>query len=234
MIAFNARYFAMTNMTNERADILISHVVDGEATAEQWRELEAIAAQEPKLWRELAEAQRDAAALRSALRVAGDLADRISLPASVDAPAERGSYDIRTYRHPNLRLNRFGTWTGWLAAAVIAIIAAVQFNQHGGAGNGGPGNVQPAGLGSNVVKSASDLFNQYIATGQKDGSVLGEVPGPMLVESRPAPSGKGYEVIFVRQVVERAIVPDLYKIEGTNDQGQATLARYRQPIRRTM
>ena len=45
MIAFNARYFAMTNMTNERADILISHVVDGEATAEQWRELEAIAAQ---------------------------------------------------------------------------------------------------------------------------------------------------------------------------------------------
>ena len=232
MIAFNARYFAMTNMTNERADILISHVVDGEATAEQWRELEAIAAQEPKLWRELAEAQRDAAALRSALRVAGDLADRISLPASVDAPGERGSYDIRTYRHPDLKLNRFGTWTGWLAAAVVTIIATVQFNQKRTEPTGL--DTGRAGIGDNVVQTAGDLFNQYIATGQKDGSVLGEVPGPMLVESRPARSGKGFEVIFVRQVVERAIVPDLYKIDGVNDQGQATLARYRQPIRRTM
>lgn len=213
----------MTNAT-ERADILISHVVDGEATAEQWRELEGLAAMEPKLWRELAEAQRDAAALRSALRVAGDVADRISLPASVDVPGEK-SYDIRTYRHPNLKINRYGAWTGWLAAAVITIIAAVQFTQQSG-----------PRIESNIVPNLtpSQHFDKYVADGQKDGSVLGEVPGRMLVESRPVPSGKGFEVIFVRQVVERAIVPDLYKIEGTNDQGQATLARYRQPIRRTM
>lgn len=218
--------------TTERADILISHVVDGEATAEQWRELEGLAAQEPKLWRELAESQRDAAALRSALRSAGDTADRVALPAEVAIAGRIGSrHDGRghSHAHPQLRFNRFGAWTGWLAAAVITIIASVQFNQKN-VNTGGA----TAGPGETIVQTAGQLFDQYLATGKEDGSVLGEVPGKMLVESRPAASGQGFEIIFVRQVVERAIVPDLYKIEGTDDSGQATLARYRQPLRRTM
>lgn len=227
--------------TNERADILISHVVDGEATAEQWRELEGLAAQEPKLWRELAESQRDAAALRSALRGAGEAAERVSLPADVAvANSKAGRIGLRhdarseSHAHPQLKLNRFGAWTGWLAAAVVTIIATVQFNRNNTLNGGGAPPVQTADISGNVVKSASDLFDQYLATGRKDGSVLGEVPGKMLVESRPAASGQGFEIIFVRQVVERAIVPDLYKIDGTDDRGQATLARYRQPVRRTM
>lgn len=215
----------------ERADLLISHVVDGESTAEQWRELEALAALEPRLWRDLAEAQRDAAALRSALRIAGDVADRVGLPASVDAPNERDSYEIHAYHHPHLRFNRFGAWTGWLIAAMVMIVATIQYQTN-------RGSIAPtdnAQLGGGIIPvSSADRFNQYLEAGQKDGSVLGEVPGKMLVESRPAPSGQGFEVIYVRQVVERAIVPDLYKIDGTDDRGQATLARYRQPVRRTM
>ncbi len=218
--------------TNERADILISHVVDGESTAEQWRELEALAVMEPRLWRDLAEAQRDVAALRSAMRAAGDLADRVGLPASIDAASEpEGGHDIRTFSHPVLRLNRIGAWTGWLAAAMVAIVATVHFQSNRGATIG----VQPAGLGSAITPiSSSEHFDRYLEAGLKDGSVLGEVPGKMLVESRPVPSGQGFEIIYVRQVVERAIVPDLYKVEGTDDRGQATLARYRQPVRRTM
>lgn len=222
------------NDISDRADLLISHVVDGEATAEQWRELEAIAAQEPRLWRDLAEMQRDAAAVRSAMRHAGDVADRVILP-EADAP------EIRTFKlppqmpahAPQLRLNRFGAWTGWAAAAVVTIIASVQLSQkQGTTGESAP--AERASIGGPITQTAGDLFDQYLATGQKDGTVLGEVPGKMLVESRPAPSGQGFEIIFVRQVVERAIVPDLYKIDGVDDRGQATLARYRQPVRKTM
>jgi hypothetical protein len=255
MIAYNARSFFMnsnsnSNIISERADILISHVVDGESNAEQWRELEALAAQDPRIWRELAEMQRDAAALRSAMRCGGDIAERIGLPAktAVAAPIGAGAtgggmpeqdIEIRTFRHPHhpqapqLRLNRLGTWTGWAAAAVITIIASVQLSQKQNV-TGGNTPVVPATLGGPIAQSAGELFDQYLATGQKDGTVLGEVPGKMLVESRPAPSGQGFEIIFVRQVVERAIVPDLYKIDGVDDRGQATLARYRQPVRKTM
>jgi hypothetical protein len=41
-------------------------------------------------------------------------------------------------------------------------------------------------------------------------------------------------VIYLRQVIERAVVPDLYQIDGMDERGQPTLARYRQPLRRSM
>jgi hypothetical protein len=63
---------------------------------------------------------------------------------------------------------------------------------------------------------------------------VGEVPGKMLAESHALPGGKGYEVICVRQVIERTLVPDLYQINGIDERGQPTLKPFRQPVRKTM
>jgi hypothetical protein len=45
--------------------------------------------------------------------------------------------------------------------------------------------------------------------GKQSGRVLGEVP--VLCESKPAATGQGFEVVYVRQILERAEVHDLYR-----------------------
>jgi hypothetical protein len=240
---FYARHLVMntndrTYEINDRADALISHIVDGEASPEQWRELERFATGRPRLWRELAESQRDAAALRVAMTLAGDIAQRVALPHSTSAAhgAAFTESDIRTLPHPALRFNRFGAWTGWLVAAVIILVASVQIAQHERSAGQTGAQPQTAGAGAGLVQSAADAWDTYLQRGAAEGSVLGEVPGKMVVESRPmvAQDGVagGYEVIFVRQVVERAIVPDLYQISGEDERGQPTLTRYRQAVLR--
>ena len=52
-----------------------------------------------------------------------------------------------------------------------------------------------------------------------------EMPTRVLVESRPADGGNGYEVLYLRQVLERTVVPDLYRFDGRDERGVATLVR---------
>lgn len=227
MIAFNRNLLAM-NMMNaqiaDRVDLIVSHMLDGEATAAEWAEFETLAAAEPKLWRDLAQSQRDAGALRGALAAAGAVADRVALPTADRAP------EIHIYPHPQLRLNRFGAWTGWAAAAIITIIAAVQLRTHS---NGHEANLMPTSLGR-PSPTSTDAFNNYLLLGKEDGTVLGEMPGRMLVETRPVPQGQGFEVIFIRQVMERRVVPNLYEVTGRDEAGQPTLAPVRPTGRGTM
>jgi hypothetical protein len=232
MIAFNSRLPAMNPFTNaelaERVDLIMSHVIDGEATQGEWNEFEALADAEPRLWRELARSQRDAGAVHRALAAAGAVADRVAMPVVTPVmahPAQPPSH---------LRLNRAGAWTGWAAAAIITIIAAVEYRTlHSGSGG------QQSGIGSTVVngdavRNAADAWNNYLTLGKEDGTVLGEMPGRMLVETRPVPQGEGFEVIFIRQVMERRVVPDLYEVTGLDDTGQPTVAPVRPAVHRTM
>jgi hypothetical protein len=219
MIALNTRLSAMNTFTNappaDRIDLLISRVVDGEATPAEWTEFEARATHEPRLWRDLAQSQRHAAAMRTALTAAGAVADRITLPASAEMQPPT-----------HLRLNRLGAWTGWAAAAIIMIIAAIEYRTPTPAGPG-----QMSGLGTTLVNdrttSAADAWKDYLTLGKEDGTVLGEMPGRVLVESRPVPQGEGFEVIFIRQVMERRVVPDLYQVSGLDETGQPTLTPVR-------
>jgi anti-sigma factor RsiW len=206
-------------MNNARLDILISRAVDGEIAADEWLELEAAAATDPSVWRQYAQSQRDQLVLCSAVEAATAVADRIDLPSVHIARNNDES-------HSAFRFNRFGAWTGWAVAALVAIVATARLNQ--------TATVPPidsthtAGIGAGAFQSASDAFQAYIDKGRESGQVVGEMPGRVLVETRPVATGSGYEVIFIRQVMERTIVPDLYQVNGRDEAGRPTLVRYQQ------
>lgn len=84
------------------------------------------------------------------------------------------------------------------------------------------------------IQSAADAWQAYLQKGRESGEVVGEIPNKLLVDSKPALSGNGVEVIYVRQVMERAIVPDLYEFAGRDEAGRPTLVRYAHPVRNSM
>jgi len=239
MIAFNTRMLAMNTHSHtplaDRIDLIISHVVDGEATAQEWGEFEAMAAADPKLWRDLAQAQRDCGAMLGAMASASVVADRVALPQPCSSSLNSGSQfpDRGSYPHPHLRLNRLGAWTGWAAAAIVTIVATLQLR------NGPQVAVDRpvAGFAPTLTDSSqtsADAWDDYLNLGKRDGTVLGEMPGRVLVDSRPAPEGHGFEVVFIRQVMERRVVPDLYEVTGRDEAGQPTLAPVKPAVRGTM
>jgi anti-sigma factor RsiW len=210
-------------MIESREEELISHVIDGDASPTQWRELESIASGDPLVWKRLAEAQRDSALLGAALGRAAALADAVELPkfrlqTDTSAPITQ------------LRWNRLGAWTGWAVAALVTIVAFSRFVQpqpHM------PGDATDAAQTAGFA-SAAQAFQAYLDRGRESGEVVGEVPGKVLVETKPIETGTGYEVIYLRQVIERAIVPDLYQMAAQDEAGRPTLVRYQPPVRSSM
>lgn len=208
-------------MIEAREELLISHVVDGDATDAEWRELQAIGDVDPMVWRRLAEAQRHSALLSAALGRATLVAERINLPSPIEA-AHENSQGLQ------LQLARLGGWTGWAVAAVVAVAATVRLAQTPAI------PVPQAPLQTAGFASAAQAFQAYLDQGRESGEVVGEVPGKVLVDTKPAASGTGYEVIYLRQVMERTVVPDLYQLTAQDEAGRPTLVRYQPPVRNSM
>lgn len=188
-----------------REEILTSRIVDEEATAHDWAELTTIAEADAGVWKRLAESQREHAALRMAVEERVSAADAIALPAIAGEPAERA-----------LTI-RFRSWSGWAAAAAVALVwASVQgvLPQMGRPGSG------PMTAGWSMPQNTNQAFDQYRDVGQREGVVVGELPKE-LVEYRQA-TGGGLEVIYVRRVLERAIINGAYEF-GRDDQGNAVV-----------
>jgi len=124
------------------------------------------------------------------------------------------------------------SWGGWAVAALVAVVAAAQLNS---ITTPRDANIksQEANLGG-AITTASEALQKYLAKGAETGNVLGEIPTKVLVRTTPAAGGTGYEVVFIRQIMERAIVPDLYHVTGENEAGQPALARWIQPVRNSM
>jgi hypothetical protein len=193
-------------------DILITRVVDGVAAPADWDSLEALASADPTVWRELALAQRTEHLLKSAAAEAVVPAARIELPTVAGKIGEDGL---------RLRLRRVATWGGWAAAAVVTLAFF---------GKGAPANsgVQPAGLDA-PIRTASDALKQYIDQGKKEGRVIGELPEHVLMDAEQAQDGKGYTVVFVRQIVERTKVDSLSQISH-DEAGKPCLAPARMTV----
>ena len=208
-------------MNDEHADDLISQAIDCESGTAQWEEFALRADAQPRLWRQLAESQRDELSLIRTMASASVVADAVAAPA-IRLRAEPAHIDT------SMRIRQ---WSGWAVAALVAITAFIR---------GGlpvqsplsPGS-QQAGLGA-PIQSAADAFNSYIEKGKETGAVVGEVPAKVLVDTRPAASGKGYELLYLRQVLERTVVPDLYQVNGQDESGQPMLIRYKRPVRDSM
>lgn len=198
-------------------DLVITRIVDGRATAEDWAALERLAQAQPGVYGELARAQREHALLAGAVMAELAPAEAVALPAHHAA-----SYKLSS------RIRAAGAWGGWAAAAAVALawMGGLPADGSRGAGNENQASIFP-------VNSASDALDAYLNLGKKDGTVIQQLPGKVLVDDpRPAPDGRGYEVIFIRQIVERETVPDLYRFTRDETGGlRAIPVQVRPPAR---
>lgn len=203
-------------MTGIDRDILITRVLDGEATPEDWAAFRAMAARDQSVWAELADAQQDRAEL------AGALAEAIAIADRVDAPVE-----IHASERFNSRLRIGVAWAGWAAAAMLALGAFT-----GRLGLPGPAmpsaSTQEAGLVP--IDSPEEALQLYFDKGQESGLVLGEMPDRVLLSSEPLADGSGFTVVYLRQIVERQRVPDLFQL-GVNEAGEQVPVPIARPVR---
>lgn len=183
-----------TSHAMEEMDALIGQVSGNEASAECWHRFESIASTQPAAWEHLARALRDELAARSAFAEAAGPAELAELPAG-------------TLRATS-RLAALRAWPGWALAAVIALAWTISFF------NPPASDAQRAGLGSAIVParhSANDAFNEYLMLGAQEGRVLQELP-MMMVETRFDSAEGRVEVVYVRQLLERATVQSAYEL----------------------
>lgn len=203
-------------MNDDRDELLISLAVDGRATARDWEELASSAGAEPHLWRRLGETLRDQAGFARAINSSVAVADTVDPPLD-HAPAPAAPDDATA--GGGLRIL---PWLGWAVAATLTITWAVDWGRSRPAGGDG--------WKSQVVQpTAVDLFQAYLQKGRQEELVIGEVPEKILIDSRSMPSGEGYELLYLRQILERAIVPDLYRFTAQDELGRPTLVRFEQP-----
>lgn len=195
-------------MEPTRVDILIGRVIDAEASPADWGELEALAATDPAVWTRLATAQREHARLERTVD------DALTVAELVDAP-DPTRYTPSRWTEISVR---WRAYSGWAAAAVIALVWASVSGvlpsnapRHDSTQLGG----LPVGLG------ADDIFQRYVDSGRREGRVLGELP-MVMVESRPLASGAGAEVIYLRQILERVEVRGVYEV-GANEHGEPAI-----------
>ncbi len=194
-------------------DILISRVVDGESGGAAWDELVMMAQADPLLWRALAEAQHDQTVLARGVDEAIAVAEAVDAPPAVPEGADDEASPV---------IARIGSWSGWAVAALVCLVWAT-VAPRAFAPSGEAGRI-PA-QASVMPVSAAEAFQAYLDRGRQERRVIGELPTRVLVESRPIDGGNGYEVLYLRQVLERTVVSDLYRFDGRDERGVATLVR---------
>ncbi len=206
----------------DNVDILISRVVDGVGGAAAWDELVMMAEADPRLWRALAEVQHNQTVLACGVDEAIAVAEAVEAPPAVPEGGDDQASPV---------IARIGSWSGWAVAALVCLVWATVAPR-------ATAPSEEAGLipaQANLMPiSAAEAFQAYLDKGRQERRVIGEIPTRLLVESRPADGGNGYEVLYLRQVLERTVVPDLYRFDGRDERGVATLVRFENVARDPM
>jgi type II secretory pathway component PulL len=190
------------DMREQTTEILMSRVADGEATASDWELFKHLADQDPTLWREMAEFQHDHTELTAMVAQAIAIADEVEAPAHV-----------RIEQSLSDRMRLIRTWGGWAAAAAVAMAWMIGSPLSGHQMHAAPVNQ------ARLAPSPAQLFQSYLEQGKATGQVVGEMPDKVLLDSRPARDGNGYEIVYLRQIIECARVQDLYTV-GTDESGK--------------
>ncbi len=208
----------------EQLDLLVSRIADGEADEHDWGAFNALAEKMPDAWKHLARAQREHSALSMAVGVALHGAERVELPTAEAAEL----FTARRHAPTHIRtLSRLGAYSGWAAAAAVALVAWNGAFRGGGAGEAGPGSAGDGNVASIVpagftVNSPDDAVKAYLNMGGRNGSVIGELPRRVVVDSEPTTLNggqRGVRVIYIRQFVEQAVVTDLARV-STDEAGR--------------
>lgn len=179
-------------------DVLITRVVDGEASSSDWKTLSELAATDQRVWAELAEQQQAHDELSRAVEIATAPADAVEL-ADIDA-------HLNTPNSMERRLRILGTWGGWAAAAAVALLWTTGLNPNTPVADD---LGEQAGL-VRIGDSPEDAFDRYLAAGRAEGSVVAEIPDRVVYAMRPLETGQ-IEVTYARQVLERRIVDEAYR-----------------------
>lgn len=180
-------------------DVLIGRIVDHEDTSEDWSRLDSLAERDRDhdVFGALVAAMRDASTLRTAVARRVAVADRIEL-----VPTREGFLARNQWAAP---------WSGWMAAAVLALIWMATDPRMKRAPDGVEQDHRAAVLDTRL---ASD-------------ETVRELPNVM-VESRSIPGTDKIELFYIRQTLERAVVTGAYTL-GRDEVGQpfkARLARF--------
>ena len=176
----------------DRLDLLAVRIAEGRDSAEELAEFRRLAAADPGAWEALAELQREDRELRGLAVSATSPADDAALPAA-----------------PALPRPRFAAAAGWLVAATLAVALA-----SGNALRPRDPATQAASLGPDLTSAAA--LKTYLDRGRAEGRVLHEIEPKALVGSR-ALAGGGYELVFVRQILERVEVPEIWRLDSRLD-----------------
>ncbi len=192
-------------------DLLISRVIDGSASGDDWSSFRVMAANDAEVWTDLSRAQREYEALNEAMNAAANVADGIDLPVGSGSPMAFES-----------RVSTATRWGGWAVAAVLMLgwftgsfstnlsQTSLQTKAGSGATSLNAANMIP---GSGIwlqQASPEEAFGQYLNAGQSNGQVVGEMPDPIVVETKPLVDGT-IEVIFIRQIIERRVLDRAYR-----------------------
>jgi hypothetical protein len=206
-----------------RAETLISRIIDGESGVADWNEFTALASTDHACWQRLATAQREQALLAGAVGPILAAADRVELPTGGHA------------HHEPLRiqpLRRMGAWAGWAAAAALALTwtwTVVQPKHPAPSAAPVTAGLLPAANPDMFkLQTPDDALGAYLQLGAKSGTVMGELPSRVVVSSRPNPTGEGFEVTYLRQFVEKAIVEDAVRF-GQDEAGRPVPVRVSPP-----
>jgi hypothetical protein len=202
-------------------DVLICRVVEGRASAGDWSDLRQRVQVDPSLWADIQTSSTQSRILEGDLSHALASVERIDLPTHVTAltPALTLAGTAGAAGRSPLRRS---AWMGWAVAAAMALAFAGQFvRQQSPSGASGKINGAGVAAGLGAFTSPDQALAEYMKLGEKRGSVLGEMPH-QIVEARPNPDGPGYEVLYIRPVLERMIVSDVYR-RGTDEAGAPNL-----------
>lgn len=179
-------------------DILLSRAVSGDRDA--FAAVCARAATEPALLEELAAWQADELRLARAARDLESIADRAELP---PAESARG----RSWR----------AGLGWAAAAAIAI---AWISQSVLPQDAGPARENVAGFDPFTgFATSDDAFDAYVDKARQDGVIYGDVAPPTIIGSRELGGDEGFEILVVRQIIERRRVPEMFRLVPVDESG---------------
>ncbi len=195
----------------DQRDLLVSRIVDGDADAAHWSAFEALTRTDPDAWRELAIMQRQSQALTGVVQEAVWTAGLVDLPEPAVGARQQPHRDAPS-DPPRGILTLLSGWSGWAVAAMVALVWFV-----------GPRTPMPVSDGTQAagilpVRTYEDAVRDYLELGAENERVLGEVPQRVLIDSRALDTSQGYEVIYIRQFVERAVVDDLMRFRETTDE----------------
>jgi len=191
----------VVGLPGDERDVLISRVVDGVATSEDWTTFRALAAHDASIWTELADTQHLHESVCDSVHYATKIADGVELPG--------GIIDDQPLR---ARLDLVSRWGGWAAAAAILLVwfFGAPVSSHSTDTQDGPlAGLVDVGM---LLDQAppNQAFDQYLAAGQSNGQVVGEMPEQIVIETRPMPDGT-IEVLYLRQIIERQIIDHAYR-----------------------